>query len=89
MSTLKHFLSFKVIIECGNGEIITSLPKEESELANCCIIYSNYEKFTADKSENASLDILKMTLDDFLSFILKQTFDPLHKIEQHNVNADA
>lgn len=74
----------KIIIECANGQVIDSLPKDENELANCCIIYSDYETFKKDNSTNAQLDVLKMTLDEFLNFILKQNFDHLHKIEQQN-----
>jgi len=62
------------------------LPKDDSELANCCIIYSDFNAYKQDKSPTASIDMLKMTLDEFLNFILKQTFDPLHKIEQQNLN---
>ena len=79
----------KVIIECANGETITALPTDEAELSNCCIIYSDFEKYKQDKTANASLDILKMTVDEFLNFVLKQTFDPLHKIELQNDTADA
>jgi hypothetical protein len=74
----------KIIIECANGEVIESLPKDENELANCCILYSDYDKYKQDNSSNAELDVLKMTLDEFLNFILKQNFDHLHKIEPQN-----
>ena len=67
--------------------MIESLPKNDSDdLANCCIIYSNLNAYKQDKSSYASIDMLKMTLDEFLNFILKQTFDPLHKIEQQTSN---
>ena len=73
----------KTIIECGNGELVEELPTNETELANCCIIYSNLAKYKKD-TQFTSKDLLKMTLDTFLNSILKQSFDIFHKIDQQN-----
>ncbi len=73
----------QTIIECGNGELIEELPTNETELANCCILYSNMAKYKKD-TVYTSKDLLKMTLETFLNSILKQSFDIFHKIDQQN-----
>ena len=76
----------KLIIECASGELVDSLPADEEQLAKCCIIYSNYDKYQEDALYKSN-DVLKMTLDTFLNSILKQSFDIFHKINQDNPNA--
>jgi hypothetical protein len=72
----------RIIIECGNGELIDELPTNETELANCCILYTNVAKYKKD-TQFSDKDLLKMTLETFLNSILKQSFDIFHKIEQN------
>jgi hypothetical protein len=77
----------QTIIECSAGQVVDSLPSDESELAKCCILYTNYEKYQNDK-KNASVDVLKMNLETFLNSVLKQTFDVNHEIDQENNGSD-
>ena len=74
----------KTIIECGNGGLIDELPESESELAQCCVLYTNMATYKKDTTYAGRQDLLKMTLDTFLNSILKQTFDIFHKIDGEN-----
>ena len=60
---------FVVIVECGGGQVVTELPKDDS--AYCCVLYENALKLQQDKI-NASL---KITADTFYECILRQNFD--------------
>jgi hypothetical protein len=78
MPQINDILSFsdlKVVIECGEGEVINELPTEVSCLTDCCIIYSDNVQKSQDESCYAAIDILKITLSEFISATLHQNFD--------------
>lgn len=63
--------NIKTIIECGSGEVCESLPTNQEDLDQCCVIYDTIEDANSDKNEK----VAKILLDNFLNCILKQTFD--------------
>ena len=65
-----------MIIDCGNGEILTSLPSgnEKDQLRECCIVYDHEEAFKKDK-KYSKIKVNKILVDDLIECVLKQSFD--------------